>query len=103
MNKNGLFFCLRITVLMLLLNLQACQFFPKNQPEKPIDPPSLTATDHFSLKVGSKNITINEESFELNAPVVELEGHSYLPLRFFLDYFQAEQINYDASDRKSVV
>ena len=85
---------------MLLLNLQACQFFPKNQPEKPIDPPSLTATDHFSLKVGSKNITINEESFELNAPVVELEGHSYLPLRFFLDYFQAEQINYDASSEE---
>jgi hypothetical protein len=95
MKKTRLFLCLSITLLTLLFSLQACQFFPQKQVEKPIDPPSISSTDQFSLKVGSRKITINEESFELNAPVIELEGHSYLPLRFFLDYFQAEQINYN--------
>lgn len=96
MKKSKLFFCLVITALMLLINLQACQFLPKKQAEKPVDPPKTTISDRFLLKVGSKQITINDESFELNAPVIELEGMSYLPLRFFLDYFQATQIEYDA-------
>ena len=96
MKKSKLSFYLVITALMLLINLHACQLLPKKQAEKPVDPPKKIISDRFLLKVGSKQITVNNEPFELNAPVIELEGMSYLPLRFFLDYFQATQIEYDA-------
>jgi hypothetical protein len=96
MKKSKLSFYLVITALMLLINLHACQLLPKKQAEKPVDPPKTIISDRFLLKVGSKQITVNNEPFELNAPVIELEGMSYLPLRFFLDYFQATQIEYNA-------
>jgi len=50
--------------------------------------------------VGSKDITVNNEFLALNAPVVEFNGHSYIPLRFFLDWFGAEKINYDGKTEK---
>jgi hypothetical protein len=98
MKKNGISFCLVLIGLILIFTIQSCQVFQKKQPEKtpkPSEAQNQKVSDRFSLMVGSKSISINDEKFELNAPVIELEGHSYLPLRFFLDYFQAEQINYD--------
>ncbi len=52
-------------------------------------------TDHFIIQVGSKNITVNDMELTLDAPVRELEWHSYMPLRFFLDWFGAEDVTYD--------
>jgi hypothetical protein len=56
--------------------------------------------EDFVLQVGSKDITVNHEALILNAPFVEIDGHSYIPLRFFLDWFGAESIAYDAKTEK---
>lgn len=56
--------------------------------------------EDFMLQVGSKDITVNQEALILNAPFVEIDGHSYIPLRFFLDWFGAENIAYDAKTEK---
>jgi hypothetical protein len=51
--------------------------------------------ENYSLQVGSKDITVNNEALTLNAPVIEIDGHTFLPLRFFLDRYGAENILYD--------
>jgi len=56
--------------------------------------------EDFILQVGSKDITVNQEVLTLNAPFVEIDGHSYIPLRFFLDWFDAENISYDEKTEK---
>ncbi len=56
--------------------------------------------EEFTLQVGSTDFTVNEEDFILNAPFVELEGSSYIPLKFFLDWFGAEKMYYDAKKEK---
>lgn len=52
-------------------------------------------TDHFKIQVGSKNIQVNDMELTLDAPVREIDWHSYVPLRFFLDWFEAEEVSYD--------
>ncbi len=95
MRKGLLFFGLSIILLMVSLNTGACTSGKKNTSLTPPDNQIIKFTDRFSIQVGSKSFSINEEKYELNAPVVEIDGHSYLPLRFFLDYFEAENIAYN--------
>ncbi len=52
-------------------------------------------TDQFVIQVGSKSITVNDMELTLDAPVREIEWQSYMPLRFFLDWFGAEDVTYD--------
>ena len=62
--------------------------------------PTLIRKDTFSLNVGSKIAKINDDIIELQAPVIEVDGYSYVPLRFILDWFSAENINYDPSNEQ---
>jgi phage baseplate assembly protein gpV len=52
-------------------------------------------TDQFVIQVGSKNVKVNDLELTLDAPVRELESRSYMPLRFLLDWFGAEDVTYD--------
>ena len=54
-----------------------------------------TFTDQFVIQVGSKNIQVNDMELTLDTPVREIDWHSYMPLRFFLDWFGAEDVTYD--------
>lgn len=56
--------------------------------------------EDFILHVGSKDITVNQEALSLNAPVVKIDEQSYLPLRFFLDWFGAEKVTYDRNTER---
>lgn len=52
-------------------------------------------SEKYSLKVGSNTITIDDKPFTLNAPVLEIGGNTYLPLRFFTDRLGAENLQYN--------
>jgi hypothetical protein len=52
-------------------------------------------TDQFVIQVWSKNVKVNDLELTLDAPVRELESLSYMPLRFLLDWFGAEDVTYD--------
>lgn len=100
---------------LILISILMCLLIGCNNAPKPSETstPENTVTaeenkttsesfkiEDFILQVGSKDITVNHEALTLNAPFVEIDGHSYIPLRFFLDWFGAENIAYDAKTEK---
>jgi len=82
--------------IMFLMN-RLVRYIKKEEDNKTIE---AMETENYILQVGSKDITINNEPLTLNAPIVEIDGHSYLPLRFFLNRFSAEKIAYDEKTEK---
>jgi hypothetical protein len=56
--------------------------------------------ENYSLQVGSNIVLIDGKEFELNAPVIEVNGSAYLPLRFFAERFKAENLEYDVKTEK---
>lgn len=57
-------------------------------------------SDTYSIQVGSEKITINNTELTLDAPIREIDGYSYLPLRFVLDWFDSENVQYDEKTEK---
>jgi hypothetical protein len=55
----------------------------------------IVHSDQFVVQIGSKNVRVNDLELTLDTPVRELDWHSYMPLRFFLDWFGAEDVTYD--------
>lgn len=56
---------------------------------------AVVYSDQFSIQIGSNNLKVNDIELSLDAPVREIDWHSYVPLRFFLDWFEAEEVTYD--------
>jgi len=49
----------------------------------------------FKLKVNSKQVVIDGNAVTLQAPVLEIEGNTMVPLRFIAEYLNAKDIKYD--------
>jgi hypothetical protein len=49
----------------------------------------------FSFKVGSSIIYINDVPVEIGVPVQEIDGRTMLPLSFFKDYCNMENVEYE--------
>ena len=49
----------------------------------------------FKLKVNSKQVVIDGKAVTLQAPVLEIEGNTMVPLRFIAEYLNAKDIKYD--------
>ncbi|MDD4663836.1 MAG: stalk domain-containing protein, partial [Caldisericia bacterium] len=49
----------------------------------------------FKLKVNSKQVIIDGNTVTLQAPVLEIEGNTMVPLRFIAEYLNAKDIQYD--------
>lgn len=56
---------------------------------------AVVCSDQFSIQIGSNHMKVNDLELSLDAPVREIDWHSYVPLRFFLDWFEAEEVTYD--------
>jgi hypothetical protein len=56
--------------------------------------------ENYSLQVGSSEVLINGKEYQLNAPIVEINGCAYLPLRFFAERFNVENLQYDTKTEK---
>ena len=55
----------------------------------------IAYSDQFVIQIGSKNVTVNDLELTLDTPVREIDWNSYIPLRFILDWFGAEDVTYD--------
>ena len=51
--------------------------------------------EEYSLLVGSTKVKIQGQEYLLNAPVIERNGTSYIPLRFITERLGAENLLYD--------
>jgi hypothetical protein len=49
----------------------------------------------FKLKVNSKQVFVDGEADALQAPVLEIDGRTMVPLRFIAEYLQAKDLQYD--------
>lgn len=56
---------------------------------------SSTKKQQFKLKVNSKQVLIDGETVTLQAPVLEIEGRTMVPLRFIAEYLKAKNLKYD--------
>jgi hypothetical protein len=89
-----------IVALVVLISLSTCLDSTDQPTQKKEQAPVSTKktdtnTDQFVIQIGSKNIQVNDMELTLEAPVREIDWHSYIPLRFFLDWFEAEEVTYD--------
>ena len=82
---------------LLLLTLPSLTSCSKLVNEKPsVSQKENVYKDIFKIKIGSRDLLINNSiEYQLNAPVIEINDQSYIPLRFFLDYLGAEKVIYD--------
>lgn len=89
-----------IVALVVLISLSTCLDSTDKPTQKKEQAPVSTKktdskTDQFVIQIGSNNIQVNDMELTLEAPVREIDWHSYIPLRFFLDWFEAEEVTYD--------
>jgi hypothetical protein len=56
--------------------------------------------ENYSLQVGSNKILIDEKEYLSNAPVIEVKGNVYIPLRFFAERFNVDNLQYDPKTEK---
>lgn len=89
-----------IVALVVLISLSTCLDGTDQATQKKEQAPlsskkTDSKTDQFVIQIGSKNIQVNDMELTLETPVREIDWHSYIPLRFFLDWFEAEEVTYD--------
>jgi hypothetical protein len=89
-----------IVALVILVSLSTCMNGTDKTTEKKQQTVASTkktdpGSDQFVIQIGSKNIQVNDMELTLDAPVREIDWHSYVPLRFFLDWFEAQEVTYD--------
>ena len=93
-NKKSSSYLRNLSVVLLIiffLELSGCKSVLK-QPAAPSPTPVRTV---FKLKVGSKEILIDDKPVTLEAIVREINGSTYVPLRFLAEYLGAENLQYD--------
>ena len=93
-NKNASFHVRNVSVALLiifLLELSGCQLLIK----RPAEPTLTPVRTVFKLKVGSNEILIDDKPVTLETIVREIDGSTYVPLRFLAEYLGAENLQYD--------
>lgn len=94
-HKNLSFILQKVSVMLLILfflELSGCQLLVKQPSAKPA-PTSVRSV--FKLKVGSNEITIDDKPITLDAKIREINGSTYIPLRFLAEYLGAENLQYN--------
>jgi len=79
-------------LLLFFLELSGCQLLLKRPPIQPAPTPVRSV---FKLKVGSNEIMIDDKPVTLDAVIREIDGSTYVPLRFLAEYLGAENLQYD--------
>ena len=96
-NKRSSFLLRNVSVALLLLfflELSGCQLLLKRPPAEPTPTPVRSV---FKLKVGSNEIMIDDKPITLDAVIREIDGSTYVPLRFLAEYLGAENLQYDSA------
>ena len=73
-------------------------YFNPNGTSTKTNPLSNSVTQkkqQFKLKVNSKQVIIDGNTVTLQAPILEIEGNTMVPLRFIAEYLNAKDIKYD--------
>lgn len=93
-----------LTWILLILLVSLLVFLilnPSKTPDNNTEPASTSSTTSsskkqlFKLKVNSKQVSIDGNTIELKAPVLEIEGRTMVPLRFLVEYLKATDLKYD--------
>lgn len=96
-NKTKLHFfhwCAVIVLVTMLLPLSGCQLLKKYNSTEVA--PTMKHT-FFKMKVGSNEIMIDDETIKLDSVIREIDGTTYVPLRFLTEHLGAQSLQYDAA------
>ncbi|MDD4028548.1 MAG: stalk domain-containing protein [Caldisericia bacterium] len=96
-----------MSIVCIVLSLSSCSIGTLFQ-SKPSDSSSTEAPSQkessttemarFSLKVGSPIIYVNDIPLEFDIAVQEIDGRTMIPLSFFKDFCQMQDLYYEASN-----
>lgn len=94
-NKKKLHFiqlCAVMVLIAFLLPLSGCQLLKKYSSSEVA--PTMKHT-FFKMKVGSNEILIDDEAIKLDSVIREIDGTTYVPLRFLTEHLGAQSLQYD--------